>query len=54
MAYVIINKGRYIGNDPGNTGNTFVHCLQNAKLYRTKEEALRDKCGDEFIQEVHI
>ena len=54
MPYVIMKNGKYTGKNPGMTGLSYVSCLQNARIFPTKESAEHDKCGDESIVEVHL
>ena len=49
--YVIQRQedGLYVAAYAGHTGQSYTNHLQKAKVYATRDEANRDKCGNETI-----
>lgn len=44
----IIKKGNYYVANPGSK-NSYTNKIEKARKFRTKEEAEKDKCGNEII-----
>ena len=49
--YVILNAGRYVAK----SGRSSSYCkrIEYAQVYKTREEAEKNKCGNESIQDLN-